>query len=113
MLPKRERLSSEREIRDTIKRKQYEKKRPLLYFTAKDNGLGFSRLCVVTSKKLGKATIRNRLRRICSQAFSEIMHKKAKKHVDMVIFPRSSATDKKSDAIIEELGKALAKEKIC
>lgn len=113
MLPKRERLSSEREIRDTINRKQYEKRLPLLYFTAKDNELGFSRLCVVTSKKLGKATTRNRIRRIFFQAFYEIMHKKAKKHVDMVIFPRSSAAAKKIEAIKEELIKALAKEKIC
>ena len=93
MLPKKARLSSEREIRQTIKTKQYESRSHLLYLVAQENTLDVSRLAVVTPKKLGKAVVRNRLRRIFQAAFVKIRHKIAK-NINLVIFPRPSAIGK-------------------
>ena len=111
MLPKSARLSSEREIRQTIKDKQYESKSPLLYLVANDNSLDESRLAVVIPKKLGRAVTRNRLRRLFQAAFARIKHKIAK-NIDMVVFPRSAAIDKPVADIEVGLGKCLNRIKL-
>lgn len=111
MLPKSARLSSEREIRQTIKDKQYESKSPLLYLVANDNSLDESRLAVVIPKKLGKAVARNRVRRVFQAAFANIRHKIAK-NIDLVVFPRSAAFGKTAPEIEVGLGECLNRIKL-
>jgi ribonuclease P protein component len=102
LLPRRNRLSKEGEIKRVLKARHYEGNSPLLYLVASDNLLENSRLAVVTPKKLGNAIVRNRLRRVFAAAFSKIRHNLAK-NVDFVLFPRKSAA---------ELGMQDAKEAI-
>ncbi|MFH1347667.1 MAG: ribonuclease P protein component [Candidatus Margulisiibacteriota bacterium] len=106
MLPKCARLSSEREIRNTIRKKQYESKSPLLYLVAKDNSLDESRLAVVIPKKIGKAVVRNRLRRVFQAGFVEIRHKIAK-NIDVVLFPRHASVGFDMKQAAECLGQSI------
>ncbi|MFH1684533.1 MAG: ribonuclease P protein component [Candidatus Margulisiibacteriota bacterium] len=106
MLPKSARISSEREIRKTIKNKQYESSSPLLYLVANDNSLDGSRLAVVIPKKIGKAVVRNRLRRVFQAAFSEIRHKMAK-NIDIVLFPRRASVGFNLKQAAECLGQSI------
>lgn len=112
MLPKKQRLTRDREIRGVLKTKQYESKNPLFYLVGKDNFLEISRLTVVTPKRLGKATIRNRLRRVFAEAYSKIRHK-IKKNVDLVVFPRQAAVDKHVREVALALGNALKRCYLC
>jgi ribonuclease P protein component len=107
LLPRGKRLSKEREIKDVLGCRDYEIKAPLLYFVGRENHLAFSRFCVVTSRKLGKAIIRNRLRRLFSAALFEICGSKAKKSVDLVVYPRVLAIGKELCEIKLGLAKAL------
>lgn len=88
MLPRRTRLSKETEIKEVLRQKQYQQKHPLLFLVAKDSACDNARLVVVTPKRLGKATVRNRLRRIIAAAFAEILPA-FKKRIDIVAFPSS------------------------
>ncbi|MBU0672061.1 MAG: ribonuclease P protein component [Candidatus Margulisbacteria bacterium] len=106
MLPKSARLSKEREIKRTIRAKQYEARRPLLYLVAMDNSHAESRLTVVIPKKLGKAVVRNRMRRVIQAVFGNIRHKIAK-NIDIVVFPRHAAVGAESRSVESELGKCL------
>ena len=111
MLPKSARLSSEREIKKTLKDKQYESKGPLLYVAANENSLSESRLAVVIPKKLGKAVARNRVRRVFQAAFDNIRRKIAK-NIDIVVFPRSAAFGLKTPDIEAGLVKCLSRIKL-
>lgn len=102
MLPKNERLSRDKDIRETIRGKQYTVKTPLLYLTARDNSLTVSRLVVAAPKRLGKAVTRNRLRRIIVNAYSKNKHKLGK-NIDIVIIPGNEAVGKTT----QELGTAI------
>lgn len=113
MLPKRKRLAKEREIKAVLSDRQYEKKTPLLYLVGRDNQLGHLRLCVVASKKLGKAVIRNKIRRRFARAFSKISYDSAKKCIDLVLFARSRAISSSVDDVAAELGRALSYMKTC
>ncbi|MBM3840722.1 MAG: ribonuclease P protein component [Verrucomicrobia bacterium] len=53
-----------------------------------------SRLGVITSRKLGKATIRTRARRLLREAFRRHQHD-LQKSVELVLVARSSIADKK------------------
>jgi len=107
LLPKRKRLSSEREINAVLSHRQYEKKTPLLYLVGRDNRLDHSRLCVVASKKLGKAVLRNKVRRRFARAFSKISYDSTKKGMDLVLFARSRAISSGLDDVTAELRRAL------
>jgi ribonuclease P protein component len=90
LLPKRERLSLEKEIRRVIGAGQYSGKRPLLYLVARDNGLSYSRLAVVAPKSLGNAVQRNRIRRRVYEIFADIKAKTFRQ-VDIIVYPRRAA----------------------
>ncbi|MFH1361761.1 MAG: ribonuclease P protein component [bacterium] len=108
MLPKRARLSRESEIRQTLKQKQYQQRHPLLYLVAKDNHREISRLVVVTSKKLGKANVRNRLRRIVGAAFATVLPK-IKNNLDVAVFPSTQMIGKDSNKAQVALDSCLRK----
>ena len=86
LLPRSDRLSREREIKLTLNSKQYASKGPLLSFVARENCMPISRIAVITPSSLGKATKRNRLRRLVHEVFAKIRHNFAK-NVDLVVFP--------------------------
>lgn len=87
MLPKRERLAREREIKGVIRTKQHTGRSPLLYLIAKDNNLQFSRLVVVAPKKLGNSVERNRIRRRLCAVFAGLKQKMSTR-VDLVVYPQ-------------------------
>ena len=90
LLPKKERIASNREIKGILNRKQFRFSSPLLNITAEENNGSVSRWVVVCSKRLGKAVVRNRIRRMVLSAVANIRHK-INKNVDAVIFPKSMA----------------------
>lgn len=112
MLPKRERLAREQEIKGVIKAKQYESKGPLLYFVARDNSQQFSRLTVVTPKTLGKAVKRNRLRRQVFEVFGKIKPK-ISKNVDLVVFPKQTALGQSPMALLLGFMSGLKEQGLC
>lgn len=112
MLPKRERLANEREIKEVVREKQYESKGPLLSLAARDNSMSFSRLAVVVPKRLGSAPRRNRMRRIIFEVFGKLTPD-FRKNIDMVIYPRTPVLTKGFAELIFELKVCLNDLKIC
>lgn len=112
MLPKRERLTREQEIKGVIRAKQYESKGPLLYFVARDNSLQFSRLMVVTPKKLGQAVKRNRLRRQIYEIFAKLKPK-IPICVDLVVFPKRAAMAQSFEALVSGFMSGLSRQGMC
>ena len=110
MLPKKERIKKGSEIKEIIRSKTNSFSTPLLYLLAKENSGNHNRLAIICSKKLGKAVVRNKIRRVLMQAYLKNKHI-IKKNNDIVIIPRSEIY-RVNDAIYElEVGfKAL---KIC
>jgi len=105
---RRERLSSEREIKETLKSRQHVSKGPLLSLVARENSRSITRVAVITPKSMGKATKRNRLRRIFIEAFSKIRHK-ISKNVDLVVFPGRDAINAPFKIVINNLEDGLGK----
>jgi len=114
LLSKHSRLRSSREIKETLKVREYESRGPLLHCVARQNTLNYSRLAVVTPKKLGKAVIRNRLRRVIKAAFAKIWRNLAK-NIDLIVFPRVKAigqpADKVTQALVKQLGRLYSDHK--
>ncbi|MBI5399699.1 ribonuclease P protein component [Candidatus Saganbacteria bacterium] len=108
MLPKRLRLTSDREIKEIISTKVHRIHTPLFSFSARPNGLSYSRMAVVTSRKIGIAVVRNRLRRLFKAAFLKIYDKNVKNY-DIVLFPKSLAADRKPKVLSRYLEEALIK----
>lgn len=108
LLPKPERLSNSSDIKATLKVKQYTSSTPLLSLVARDNKQLFSRLVVVTPKKLGNACKRNRIRRVYYAAYGKIRHKIAK-NIDLVVFPRIGEQVFTMDLSKEALCRCLCK----
>jgi ribonuclease P protein component len=102
LLPKRNRISSETEIKRVLKTRHYQFKTPLLYFSATE-GQNNPRMLVICTKQLGNAVIRNRIRRIMSAWLLNNKHNIAK-NIDMVIKPRSMSTN---DRYTEQLASGL------
>lgn len=114
MLSKRSRLRSNQEIKAALKEREFESRGPLLHYVARHNTLNYSRLAVVTPKKLGKAVTRNRLRRVFKAAFANIWRNIAK-NVDLIIFPRAKAigqpVDKVTQTLVKQLGRLYSDHK--
>ncbi|MFH1826461.1 MAG: ribonuclease P protein component [bacterium] len=102
MLPKGERLRKAKEIRETIHRKQYTARTPLLSLVARDNNFEISRVVAVAKKAIGSAVVRNKSRRKVINMYCKIRHKLAKK-VDIVLFLREDLTTKKLNDIENEI----------
>ena len=89
LLPKRERITREREIKQILNRRSFHFSSSLLYFVADDNNKPYSRLAVVCSRRLGMAVRRNRVRRVIFGVFSRI-RPNIGRNVDIVIVPRTA-----------------------
>ena len=108
MLPHKERLTRDRDIKRTLKTKQYTSRSSLLYLVGRENSLKNSRVAVVTPKKLGSAVERNRIRRLFKAAFSQAKSSLTK-NLDLVLFPSREAKQKKTKDVELALKKALSK----
>ena len=108
---RRERLSHEREIKEILNSKQYSSKGPLLSFVARENFMPISRIAVITPSNIGKATKRNRLRRVFAESFARIKHKIAK-NVDLVVFPGRDAINIKFITIVKAFKAGLRKSRL-
>ena len=107
MLPNKHRLARSEEIRDTLKKRQYSTRTPLLHIVATNNPAGAFRLAV-TVRGVKSAVKRNRLKRLIKAAILEIIDKTGKK-VDMVIFPKVGLLTEKVDNIAKIIMKAIEK----
>ena len=106
MLPKLERLRSERGIRHALNAPEFDRRTPLLHLVGRRNDLGFSRLVVITPKKLGKAVQRNRLKRVTVEAFKKA-RAGARSGLDLAIFPRRRVISAGFEAIVNDIDLAL------
>ena len=111
MLPRRARLSRRKEIEGVVNSRQPLCKGPLLSLYARENFLQGVRLAVITPGHLGKATKRNRVRRVFFCAFSKIRHKIAK-NIDFVVYPRRAAVGLGLEQIVLALVTGLSKGQI-
>jgi len=75
---------------------------------ARQNTLNYSRLAVITSKKLGKAVTRNRLRRVFKAVFAKIWRNLAK-NIDLIVFPQAKAIGQPADKVTQTLVKQLGR----
>lgn len=63
MPPKKERLAKRKDIQLVVAQPQLKFHSPLFNLIARENGRENSRLAIAVSKKVGKAVVRNKLRR--------------------------------------------------
>ena len=61
---------------------------------------------MVTPKKLGKAVLRNRIRRRLMSIFSKIRHKIGK-NLDIVLYPRQAVAAKPYQALAAEVARVF------
>jgi len=106
LLPKKERLFKERDIKAVIKSRQFKAGGALLNLVACENKLQLPRLAIVTPRKLGNAVKRNRVRRRLFEIFAEIKPNIAR-NVDMVVFPSLGAVDNSYWAIKDDVVECL------
>ena len=85
MLPKRERITRDREIKGILKRKKVHFSSPLLYVAGEENQEPCSRVAVTCSSRLGGAVIRNRTKRVIMAAYQGISHKIAKNYNFVIV----------------------------
>ena len=106
MLPNRERLTTQREIKAATREKEFDVKTPLLYLAGRFNQLNNSRLVVVASKKLGEAVARNRIKRLVREAF-KIVKLEFKAPVDLAIFPTRKVLSESVASIAGDIRRAI------
>jgi ribonuclease P protein component len=66
----------------------------------------FSRLGVITSKKIGKAHVRNRARRLMRESYRQIQHQ-LKYPIDLILVARKSIATMKQQQVEADLHKIL------
>jgi len=108
LLPRKARLSREKEIKAVLKTKQYQAYTPTLRILAADNQQDNSRIVIVTPKKLGKANFRNRLRRRLAAAFARLSPE-IKRNIDIMAFPGRILCDVPFDQIVTDFKGCLGR----
>lgn len=89
-MDKKYRLRSNRDYRPVYDRGKSKANRHLVIFY-KQNNLGYSRIGYTATKKLGKAVVRNRTRRLMKESFRQLAAE-VKPGYDIIILARASAT---------------------
>jgi ribonuclease P protein component len=108
LLPKDERITRGGEIKRILGRREIEASTPLLYLIAAQSATPKSRVATVITKKIGKAVVRNRIRRLLVEAYARIKHKLAKNY-DLVFIAKGSALDKSMAGFEDSLVMAMRK----
>jgi ribonuclease P protein component len=98
--PKRRRLTNSARFEQIFSQGRFAKNSNLATYVL-ENGLGFSRLGVVVSKKHGKAVARNYLKRLIREAF-RLRSGEIPSGVDVLVIPRISC-EKSVTAIAQSL----------
>jgi ribonuclease P protein component len=81
---------------------------PLLTLVACDNDLGYDRLGLAASRKLGGAVARNRAKRLLREAFRR--HKRAPaRGADLVALPRPALVERTQDEVDREYVQLLGR----
>ncbi|MEW6456533.1 MAG: ribonuclease P protein component [Acidobacteriota bacterium] len=94
---KKERIRKKEEIKSILNKKRTREGINFrLYFSPND--LGFSRMAILTGKKIGKATKRNRVKRLFREAFRKNKYL-FKDGLDILIIPKNSVSEKKYQEI--------------
>lgn len=89
-MEKKYRLRSNRDYRPVYDQGKSKANRHLVIFY-KENGLEYSRIGYTATKKLGKAVVRNRTRRLMKESFRHLSSE-VKPGYDIIILARASAT---------------------
>lgn len=104
MLPKKEIIRKEKEIKKIFKEKEKKYESPLLQLILKKNNLNNCRFLVITKKTIGNAFERNRTKRILKQKYSNIRHN-IEKNYDIIVIPKQKIL--KIADLGEEIEKAI------
>lgn len=93
-----------RDARDfqRLRREGQTYRHPLLLISLAPNTLSHNRYGFITSKHLGKAVVRNRVRRICRACVRQL-HPDLKQGFDVVIVARARIVAQPSDAVLRAL----------
>lgn len=102
---KKERICSSQEFREILK---YGKRVTTENYTLfiKENERGFPRLGIIIKKEVGRATLRNRVKRYIREFFRLNKHKMGGP-LDMVIMVKKGSSPKKYWEVEEELSKVI------
>ena len=79
----------------------------LLVLYIKENGLNFNRIGISISRKVGKAVIRNRIKRIIKEQL-RLQDKNLAKGYDMVVVVRASSGTLERGEDYKQIGRALS-----
>ncbi len=79
---------------------------PLLVSYYEKNKLGYNRIGITTSKKIGKAHDRNRARRVIKEAF-RLLDKEAVQGYDFVFVARTKTAKVKMDKVLKTMSEHL------
>jgi ribonuclease P protein component len=103
LLPKRQRIVDDKEIKDIIRGKEIYERTPTLNITARKSSN--NRFLAICTKKLGNSVKRNRIKRVLCPIFSE-NSKNMSKNLDIIINIRQGENETNIKA---ELRRFMAK----
>ncbi len=106
MLPKNARLTTTKDIERVIKQKQFSFNSSSFNLYARLNNLPVSRLAISASRKVGNAVKRNSIRRRIKAEFY-LKREAFNSGMDIIVFPRKSGKESKSDLLREDMLRAI------
>lgn len=100
MLPKRLRLSKEKEIKETLKKRTKSKSGTLLSLISMPNNHPGPKFAIITKKALGKANVRNYMKRLIKSVILDIYYKNAE---NIIIYPKLAIKTANKHDVKQEL----------
>ena len=107
---KKNRLAKKKEINKVFKSKEVLKNKHFVIYFLKNN-FSFNRICIITSKKVGKAFRRNRLKRLVKEYF-RLNQKKYNDYYDFIFILRKYNKIQKYIDVETSLNKLFSDKKI-